>query len=69
MSYISVAAPSSEKSNVAGSRRRPLESSRAVEEEKKGVLDSDGGEGGKLDIPVMVEISDKSGVANRAKEK
>lgn len=37
MSYISVAAPSSEKSNVAGSRRRPLGSSRAVNE--KGVSD------------------------------
>lgn len=62
MSYISVAALSSAKSNVAESRSRPLESDGRLNE-KGGV------KRGNLDAPVMVEISDKLGVANKAKEK
>ena len=63
MSYISVAALSSAKSNVAGSRSRPLESDGRLNEKGGGV------KRGNLDAPVMVEISDKLGVANKAKEK
>ena len=47
MSYISVATPSSAKSNVAGSSRRPLESGRAVERKReKGRVSGHTGDGG-----------------------